>query len=397
MLDSSETLQKVREKILLIGMLNSVHFANWLERIQFIDRDIYLYPSRQYRNLHPKIIEIVSRNKAIKVIYLIPNVRISVYLEFLLDTKWFRWVNLFSRKNRLNRILRNKQFSKIHAIEIQHAAYLLYSSIPRELTFKNIIVTNWGSDIYFYGQILEHSERIRETLSMASYYSAECVRDYDLARKFGFTGTNLPLVPNSTTFSEEHFKQRFSSPRQRHQILMKCYGSTFGYGKMLLEIAHEVLSTYKDLNIYAYSVTEDLIEEAKELRKVFTDRFRYTTLGSPITHKEMLKEFSRSRIYIGASKSDGVSTSFLEALATGAFPIQTSTSCAGEWVKNGAHAGIVEPTKTAIRDKFEEVINEFEFLAKAQERNLDISKERLSYSVISKITQDFYLEVNPRL
>jgi glycosyltransferase involved in cell wall biosynthesis len=381
----------MRKNILLIGMLNSVHFANWLERIQFIDRNIYLFPSRQYKNLHPKINEIVSKSNSIKVVTLVPNLRLSVYLEFVLDTKWFHWSKYFSRKNRLNRLLRKKQFSKIHAIEIQHAAYLLHNSLPPELTFENIIVTNWGSDIYFFSQFPEHATKIRESLAMANYYSAECMRDYDLARKFGFTGIDLPLVPNSTTFSEKHFQRTLLSSRQRHQIIIKCYGSTFGYGQMLLEIANEVLLKYKDLNVYAYSVTEELIQDAENLGKIFTDRFRYTTVRSPVTHEKMLEEFSQSRIYIGASKSDGISTSFLEALATGAFPIQTSTSCAGEWVENGAHAGIVQPTKHIIEEKFQEVINEFEFLENAQSRNLEISKARLSYSTIARITQDFYL------
>jgi glycosyltransferase involved in cell wall biosynthesis len=386
-----EIFQKMRENILLIGMLNSVHLANWLERIQTIDRCIYLFPSRQYRSLHPKIAEILIRNESIKVINLLPSSKISIYIEFLLDTKWLRWIPFISRKNRLNRVLRKKQFSKVHAIEIQHAAYLLYSALPRDLKFENIIVTNWGSDIYFYSQFPEHSEKIRESLSMASYYSAECMRDYDLAREFGFMGVNLPLVPNSTTFSEHHFEQRLSSPRERHQIIMKCYGSTFGYGKTLLEIAGEILSTHGDLNVYAYSITEELIEEAKVLRKVFADRFRYTTVTSPLIHEEMINEFLQSRIYIGASISDGISTSFLEALATGVFPIQTSTSCADEWVDSGAHAGIVQLTKTAIRGKFEEVVSDFDLLEEAQVRNKDISRQRLSFSAISRITQDFYL------
>jgi glycosyltransferase involved in cell wall biosynthesis len=378
------------EKILLIGMLNSVHFANWLERIQLIDREIYLYPSRQYKSIHPKIAKILNNKQSISVISLIPNVKLSVYLEFLLDTKWFRWVKHFSRENRLNRILTKNCFSKIHALEIQHAGYLLRRALPREQEFKHIIVTNWGSDIYFYGQLPEHAERIRESLAMANYYSAECMRDYDLARQFGFTGVDLPLVPNSTTFSDEHFKQSFSNPNQRNQIIMKCYGSTFGYGETLLVIAQDILRTRKDLNVYAYSVTEELIEQAEKLKQAFTHRFRYTTVNSPVTHEKILEEFLQSRIYLGASKSDGISTSFLEALGTGVFPIQTSTSCAGEWLESGAHAGIVQPTKLAIEEKFHEVIDNFALLRAAQEKNLEVAKARLSYDTIARITQDFY-------
>jgi glycosyltransferase involved in cell wall biosynthesis len=380
----------VRERVLLIGMLNSVHFANWLERIQFIDRDIYLFASRQYKNLHPKISQIVSKNPRVKVVNLFPNPGISVYLEFLLDTRWFKWMEYFSRRRRLERLLRKHRFTKIHALEIQHAGYLLNKALPTERLFDNVIVTNWGSDIYFYGQFPEHELRIRECLKMATYYSAECVRDYQLAKNFGFTGINLPVVPNSTTFSEEHFSQTFTSSSQRDQIIMKCYGSTFGYGDMLLQLADKALVLYPDINIYAYSVTEELIKSAEAIKKRHPERFRYTSVRSPIQHKIMLEEFSRSRIYIGASKSDGVSTSFLEALATGAFPIQTSTSCAGEWVESGARAGIVQPNKAAIEEKLKQVIYDFETLREAQEKNFELAKERLSYTIISKITREFY-------
>jgi glycosyltransferase involved in cell wall biosynthesis len=51
----------------------------------------------------------------------------------------------------------------------------------------------------------------------------------------------------------------------------------------------------------------------------------------------MLQHFSNARIYIGISLSDGISTSLLEAMATGCYPIQTNTSCANEWIQS--HSG----------------------------------------------------------
>ena len=48
--------------------------------------------------------------------------------------------------------------------------------------------------------------------------------------------------------------------------------------------------------------------------------------------QEMLQNFSEARIYIGISLSDGISTSLLEALAIGSYPIQTNTSCVDEWI-----------------------------------------------------------------
>ena len=56
----------------------------------------------------------------------------------------------------------------------------------------------------------------------------------------------------------------------------------------------------------------------------------------------MLNLFRSSRIYIGISESDGLSVSMLEAMASGCFPIQTSTSCADEILENGLSGFIVD-------------------------------------------------------
>ncbi len=104
----------------------------------------------------------------------------------------------------------------------------------------------------------------------------------------------------------------------------------------------------------------------------------------------MLEEFSKSRIYIGASRSDGVSTSFLEALATGAYPIQTSTSCANEWVSRGAVASIVTPNFAEIEKAMLEVIDDFDHLQAAQNANFAIARRELSFSYVSEVTKTFY-------
>jgi glycosyltransferase involved in cell wall biosynthesis len=50
---------------------------------------------------------------------------------------------------------------------------------------------------------------------------------------------------------------------------------------------------------------------------------------------------------VGHSLSEGISTSMLEAMAMGAIPIQTCTSCADEWIINGEAGFLVEPNDTA--------------------------------------------------
>ena len=92
---------------------------------------------------------------------------------------------------------------------------------------------------------------------------------------------------------------------------------------------------------FFYSVTNDLLKNLIELRKNYPKNISFSTVHKPISRQKLLETFSESRVYIGASISDGVSTSFLEALITGAYPIQTDTSCANEWIKKGFRASVV--------------------------------------------------------
>ena len=52
----------------------------------------------------------------------------------------------------------------------------------------------------------------------------------------------------------------------------------------------------------------------------------------------MMKLYSKSLIIISNSLSDGISTSMLEAMSMGVFPVQSNASCFQGWVdhkKNG--------------------------------------------------------------
>ena len=57
-----------------------------------------------------------------------------------------------------------------------------------------------------------------------------------------------------------------------------------------------------------------------------------------LSHQQVPELFAKSKIYVGLSESDGISTSMLEATAMGAIPMQTSTACGDEWFKDSGVA-----------------------------------------------------------
>jgi glycosyltransferase involved in cell wall biosynthesis len=62
-----------------------------------------------------------------------------------------------------------------------------------------------------------------------------------------------------------------------------------------------------------------------------------------LNHREFLKHFKETRIYIGLSETDGLSTSMVESMEYGAFPIQSENSAANSFIEHGTSGFIVDP------------------------------------------------------
>jgi glycosyltransferase involved in cell wall biosynthesis len=97
----------------------------------------------------------------------------------------------------------------------------------------------------------------------------------------------------------------------------------------------------KDYRIKVYSVQSADVVMAGRLLSGRTDLA--VEFLAPCSHNEMLRRHGQARVSIGLSIGDAISTSLLEAMLMGTFPIQSNTSAWNEWVENGKTALIVPP------------------------------------------------------
>jgi hypothetical protein len=274
----------------------------------------------------------------------------------------------------------------IHAIEIQHAGYLVSRTRHKA---KRQILTNWGSDIYFYQHQAGHQIQIRRSLGWATHYSAECKRDYQLAHDYGSSGVELPCIPNAGGFIVD--QESLVPPSNRSLILVKCYGGLFGLGNLAITAIDNFLERRQGFRVFFYSVTSDLIDALEKLKIKNPDKIDFATVKQGLSHQEMLTLFQEARVYLGCSVSDGLSTSFLEALLCGAYPIQTSTSCAGELIEKGAVGTIIKPELEEIIWALDQITSSEIVLLDAQKRNTEFVKNFLNYNMISEQAHEFYL------
>jgi glycosyltransferase involved in cell wall biosynthesis len=111
----------------------------------------------------------------------------------------------------------------------------------------------------------------------------------------------------------------------------------------------------------------------------------------PAAHEEVLRLHGRSRVSIGLSISDGLSTSALEAMVMGAFPVQSNTSCLTELVKDGETALMVpaeDPPEVAAAIR--RALSDDAMVDRAAEINTRLAAERLDCSVIQPQVIEMY-------
>jgi hypothetical protein len=374
-----------------VGMLDSIHLSRWISQFVGSEVEIQVFPSRRFRRIHPQLKSLIE-NGNISLSHSIPKklIRFVGYVDFLLLETVFGRILLKSRPTQLGRVLKTRTFDYVHLIEFQHAGYLyldIKSTVPKRW---RTILTNLGSDIYYFSEFPEHEKKIRELLACVDAYSAECYRDYKLAKNFDFKGVELPIAPNAGGFSDEIFNASRIAVIERKEIFIKGYGGSFGLPDLILNTCKKVLEDYPEFKITLVSVTPDLLSRVKQMKANYPNRLDYWTVKKPISHMQVLEKLGGSLVYFGFSKSDGISTTFLEALIMGAYPIQTNTSCANEWIEKGFMASSVENDSEIIFSLLDSIIKDRERLSISANTNFVLAKQMLDEDSIRESSKLFY-------
>ena len=371
-------------------MLDSVHLARWLSQFEDQKIEFLIYPSKKFKTIHPDLLNLIKLNGNYNLAQR-RYIGLYGYKEFIFEQYLARIFRNLSRKSRLALILQRNQFDYIHACEIQGAGYLLLSiSKLVNLGSSKIIITNWGSDIYYFKNFEKHNELISELLKIAHYYSAECDRDYELIAEYKYNGGFLPCIPNAGGIMKVDILKNIQPTRDRNLILVKGYESEFGRVSAILPAIKIALFKYQKLKVHFYSTSLSVMNDIKHLQRTFPQRISVSTQKNSLSRERIKELFLKSKIYIGASTSDGISTSFLEAISFGAFPIQTNTSCADELILKGALGSVVPLDSDSIIKSLLDILEDEDFNEYAREQNKNFALKNLEYEKIKITAISFY-------
>jgi glycosyltransferase involved in cell wall biosynthesis len=412
----------MRKKILFVAFPNSIHTAKWLKMLEDQNWEVHLYSSI-IQPLHPNIKNVIFHNEkeldSIKDIYssndnksssilikfvrsILKVIRSVFKLPLLSKLKNFitdniintrEIVDLFLINNyKLTEVIKKVQPDLIHSMEIQSAGYLVLNSklnFSKEDRFPKWLATNWGSDIYYYQKFPWHRRKIKKLLQNIDYYSCEVERDIKLAKKYGLKGKSLPVLPNTVGIELEKYREmRFATlPSKRKYIMIKGYQNFAGRALTALEAIEKCKAYLQGYEILVYSASDIVKERIKHLQ---SKNFNINYLP-PVPNDEIMKLHSLSRLHIAISISDGISTAMLEAMVMGSFPIQTNTSGADEWLKDGITGFIVPPNNTdMIADRIKKALENDELVDNAAIENWKVAELRLDYNIVKqKIIEEY--------
>ncbi|NVJ91772.1 MAG: glycosyltransferase [Methylocystaceae bacterium] len=387
-------------RLLVIAMVESSHTANWLNTLTNEGHEIFLfapYLSRPHKDLEP-----VRRTNGVffqkgatdKINYIsaLPHPFLGDGLEWSLnkikrDQAW--------RANWLAMIIRTIKPDLLHSMEFQQAGYLSLQAYEiLKGNFPPWLATIWGSDLYYFGQFEEHKPRIKRILSLADFFSCECMRDVKLAQQMGLKGRALKpgLVSGGYDLKRARELQSKQPTSERRLIVIKGYQHFAGRALIALKALELCSDHLNDYKIRLHSSTPDVIKAVNTLgRKSGLD---IACIPHTQNQEDILALHGQARISIGLSISDGISVSMLEAMIMGSFPIQSCTSCANEWIEDGK-SGFIVPAEDPIflSLKIISALNNDTLVNHARELNWKTAEKKLSSVIVKSHVINTYKEI----
>ena len=366
-------------RILFIGMPDSIHVARWIDLLRPCGWDLHFFPAYS-EAIHPELRGVTVHDLGSRSG--VPN----AFARKLIERFRPDWND---RAHRLARAIERVKPDIVHSLEMQHAGYLTMETRRLLRGFPTWIISIYGSDLYHFGRFAEHAPKIRDVLTACDAFVCECRRDVGLAREFGFAGEVWPVLPVTGGFDVQALaRHRAPGPTSaRRTIALKGYQHWAGRALVGLEaigLCADVLRGYR----VAVYLGDDVTTAVESLGYATGLRIDLVPRSS---HDEMLRLHGESRVSIGLSISDGISTSALEALVMGSFPIQSDTSCADEWYVDGV-SGMKVPAEDphAVAAALRRAVTDDALVEAAAELNAGIAAERLDKSVIAPLVIESY-------
>ncbi|MDO5981666.1 glycosyltransferase [Flavivirga spongiicola] len=379
-------------KILLVSM-NSIHFQRWTDQLKDSGHDLYWFHILDggYSNKLPWVNQIVDWKQKY------PNLKGRIFIKKKFPRLYKKLSFLI--ENDVKKIFEEKL--KEIKPDLVHSFVLYISCTPILKVMQKYydlpwIYSSWGSDLYYFKEIPKYKQDILKVLSRINYLFADCKRDTSLARNLGFKGGFLGVYPGGGGFNYKESDAYIRPISERKTILIKGYQGRSGKAIEVLKALEAISNELKNYNIIVFGGDEEVANYivGQDLSKKLAVK---TLLRKDfLPHNKILELMGEALIYIGNSNSDGMPNTLLEAIAQGAFPIQSNPGGASaEVIEHHENGLLIEDCNSIeeIKNHVLTVIENSELLERAFGINLNRVKPKFERALIKKQVLEAYKKV----
>jgi hypothetical protein len=379
-------------KILFV-CLQYIHSARWIKQLQDSEHEIFIFDCLD-KPIHSDLlwanyITNWSKRK-------IPYLKGEYFLEKK-TPKIYRFIEpvlKVTASEKLLTLIKEIQPDLVHSLEMQSETYPLIE-VRKKIHF-NWAYSCWGNDIYFYKNLDFHKEKIKKSLEHIDYCFLECKRDKQLIKsihkKSRIIGTRFP---GGGGYDIKKYEAYSRPLKDRNLIIIKGYEHKFGRALNVLNSLELIIDVIKLYDVYVYSAHEIVIDKIKQLNSVYGINIKYSSRYNQISQIELFDKFGKAIIAIGNNISDGIPNTLLEAIISGAFPIQSNPGGATEEYITHKENGLLinDPNNVKeISELIKKAIQSPKLLKNASLINANLTED-LEYDKIRKKVLDSYKEI----
>lgn len=393
-------------RLLFVVPLHSPHAARWVSQLANTEWDVHLFGTGS--NINPLFF---GQNITVHTVWPLKSsqgIRNRVHRDlwpfFLRGRGTIKstlpMIARFVMKElseRLADIITDLQPSIVHSLKMD-SSRLVYDAFQYLAPNAR---PKWVYSIWGRGDILAEDQPIEKTqalLQAVDYLMADNPRDLQIATEYGFTGQVLGVFPTGGGYPLHIMRRNLTNvPSKRRTIALKGYQAPeSGQAITALEaigMCKEHLQGYR-LVIHSAKATHafENFEVVKSKAIAVAKACDISVEILPYSPIETIWNlFCQSRVSLAISVSDGTPNTLLEAMAVGAFPIQSNTGGLEQWVDSGKNGFLVPfDDPCAIADALRNGITNDGLVDSAAQINQQLTNERLEWGIVTRKVLDIY-------
>lgn len=359
------------------------HFFQWVDQLRETDQEIYWFDISGSAKKTERI-KWLKQINGWKLRWDFPG-RKTIKSKFPKFYKVIQKINDRKTDAYFKKILNQIKPDVVHSFAMQLSCLPILEVMKQESEIK-WIYSSWGSDIFLHEELGVSKDNFFQVLQRVDYLITDCKRDYKIALENNFKNDFLGVFPGNggIAIDEIHI---LNSP-DRNTFLIKGYDD--GIGKALQIInAIEILPAelFQNMEIVIYGADLNVKQKVENSSYFKNLKVKIYPRAEFISNKFLLEIMGKSILHIANSTSDGLPGAMLEAMAMGAFPIQSNPgNVSEEVITHGVNGYLInDPYNTSeIAENIKNILNNMALRQSAQEYNINFAAQNFNRNDLKK-------------